>query len=195
MRLPVGCSRSIPAYRSGCSRDVAADLELVGEQRLHPLFLHDQNDQVYPLGADLETCAAARKGKKRGRTPRAVYVAGRDTLSMLSANAKPGFHHVRHHGDALSILHYVLGNSLVWLFGYCLQNFCRIVEPFLHSSFVFRPTKPAQSKNHERYQYFSHNNPPVNTTGSFLGEVAQICAEAFPTIVRLRHTSPLSKLT
>ena len=55
----VGLCARLPSHRAGCHRSIAAQGKFTREQTVHPLLVHEQEDEVSGLGAGLEAEAAA----------------------------------------------------------------------------------------------------------------------------------------
>src|SRR5262245_56446795 len=69
-----------------------ADFEFVHQQAFNARFVHDQQDEVYSLSADLQPEAAAADGEVGGRPPRALRPAATDqALAVLPADDEAPF--------------------------------------------------------------------------------------------------------
>src|SRR5262245_20891813 len=76
------------------SRDAgpSADFEFVHQQAFNTRFVHDQQDQVYGLAADLQAEAASADGEVCWRPPRALRPAATDqALAVLPAYDEAAF--------------------------------------------------------------------------------------------------------
>src|SRR5205823_10816024 len=86
--FPVSVGRSITSDRSSSRRSLATDLELIGHEMVHALFVHDQHHQVHAFHADLQAPASAGDGEECGRAPASSGAAGGHAASMLAAEYK-----------------------------------------------------------------------------------------------------------
>src|SRR5215475_5256403 len=79
-----------------------ADFEFVLQQAFNTRFVHDQQDEVYGLSADLQAEAAPADGEVGGRPPRALRPAATDqALAVLPADDEAALFDRGKDGDAL----------------------------------------------------------------------------------------------
>src|SRR5262245_57784083 len=91
-----------------------ADLEFVLQQTVNPRFVHNQQNEVNRLPADLQAEASAADGKVRWRPPRALRAPATDQpFTVLTADDEAAFFDRGKNGDALRAVEQLLRNSLV----------------------------------------------------------------------------------
>src|SRR5690606_19430749 len=109
----VGRSAGLAAYWPGCDRGIAADLELVAEQFLNPLLVHEEEDEIGRLRADLQPEAAAPEIEERRRAPAPPRPAAGHAAPAAPADDESGFDHLREDGDAFGFVENISRDGLV----------------------------------------------------------------------------------
>src|SRR5438046_1328783 len=90
--------------RTSCRRSVRSNVEITGEESLHPFFILNDHDQVHSFYTNLESPVSTRNSNERGRAPASRCAAGGYAFAALTAEDKPAFNHVGHNGHTLCVL-------------------------------------------------------------------------------------------
>ena len=107
-----------------------AELELVLEQFFQPAAVHDHQDQIHRLTADLQPEAAARQRQKGGLRPLALVVPGADDpLAAVPAEDKPDLHRVGNDCDGRRVLENGARDRVVGRVHDLLEDDRRVPEP------------------------------------------------------------------
>src|SRR5215475_8782576 len=100
--------------RAGRDGGAGADFEFIIQQTFNTGFIHDQQNEIYGLSADLQSEAAAADGEVGGRPPRAFRTAATyQPLAKLPAEDEAPLFDRRKDRDALRLVEQFLRNPLV----------------------------------------------------------------------------------
>src|SRR5438477_9918492 len=96
----------MPSNRTRCRRSVRSNVEITGEEPLHPFFILNDHDQVHGFYTNLQSPVSTGNGNERGRAPASRCAAGGYAFAALTAEDKPTFDHVGHNSYTLCVLHH-----------------------------------------------------------------------------------------
>src|SRR5260370_42467640 len=98
---------------TGCATSPPANLELIFQQTVQRIFIHEQEDKVGLRCADLQTDTAAGEVEKRRRAPTAFHAAADHPVTGPTADDEPGLDHARKNRNSFSFIEQFLRYCLV----------------------------------------------------------------------------------
>src|ERR1017187_753256 len=124
----------MPTYRTGRSRGVGADLELVLQQVLESAVVHRDQHQVRGLTADLEPPRSAGHANEYRRAPAVTGAARDDSLPVLRPEYEGALDHSGHHAHARGPLQDVHRHTVILGAHHLVENHFRRIDAGLQIS-------------------------------------------------------------
>src|SRR5260221_3737614 len=165
----VGGGFGVAAFWSGSSGGVSAKFYLGAKNRVGPAVVHDQQNEVRSLSADLQSETPAFKRHHRWSAPRAVEMlaaaAGHRPAAIAGAEDEGSFNDRWIDNDASGFVDQVLRDVVRYIHDF-LNHYAAILEPPIFLAVVGEQRRANKRSCQQIRKNLFHSNPPFQNSVS-----------------------------